>query len=298
MKSGKRSLVKELLSSKGFALDLIIIIVLSSLSLLAIMVLPQGNPIRIVFGILFLIFFPGYCLVSALWPRRKGISGLERVALSVGLSIAIVPLVGFTQNYAPWGINLYSMMLVLFILVIIFSCLAYFRRIKVPIEERFVPTFAINKLQFLARNERAFVALLMVLFVLALSVFIFFVLTPTTPSTSTAFYLLDENRSSSPDSLPRNLTVGENASVIIGILSQEPHGSNFTVEVMLQNLTDNSSNLIHEYSILLEKDQENETKFTFNIDNTGNYRLQFYLYKIDEGKKVLIRDLHLWLLVK
>jgi len=35
---------------------------------------------------------------------REGIDdGIERVALSFGLSIAIVPLIGLVLNFTPWG---------------------------------------------------------------------------------------------------------------------------------------------------------------------------------------------------
>jgi len=38
-------------------------------------------------------------------PRHtvEGIDGIERVALSFGLSIAIVPLIGLVLNFTPWG---------------------------------------------------------------------------------------------------------------------------------------------------------------------------------------------------
>ncbi|MHB8987039.1 MAG: DUF1616 domain-containing protein [Eubacteriales bacterium] len=38
------------------------------------------------------------------FSRRR--DGIERVALSFGLSIAVVPLVGLILNYTPWGIRL------------------------------------------------------------------------------------------------------------------------------------------------------------------------------------------------
>jgi uncharacterized membrane protein len=34
------------------------------------------------------------------------LESLERLALSIGLSLAIVPLIGLLLNYTPWGIRL------------------------------------------------------------------------------------------------------------------------------------------------------------------------------------------------
>jgi len=65
-----------------------------------------ASALRIVFGSIFVLFIPGYSLVEALYPREEDISPLERLALSIGLSLALVPLIGLILNYTPWGIRL------------------------------------------------------------------------------------------------------------------------------------------------------------------------------------------------
>jgi len=40
------------------------------------------------------LFLPGYTLIATLFPRKDDLDGIERVALSFGLSIAITPLLG------------------------------------------------------------------------------------------------------------------------------------------------------------------------------------------------------------
>ncbi|MFP3976163.1 MAG: DUF1616 domain-containing protein, partial [Dehalococcoidia bacterium] len=81
--------------------DILLIAVLS-LILIPLALLASG-PARIVLGILFVLFFPGYMLIAALFPRKESLDGIERVALSFGLSIAVVPLIGLVLNYTPWG---------------------------------------------------------------------------------------------------------------------------------------------------------------------------------------------------
>ena len=66
--------------------------------------------VRYVLGGVFILFLPGYMLISALYPRSDELDGLERLALSIGLSLAIVPLVGLMLNYTPWGITLTPIM--------------------------------------------------------------------------------------------------------------------------------------------------------------------------------------------
>jgi len=69
-------------------------------------------------GTLYVLFLPGYVIVEALYPRERDLKPLERVALSIGLSLAVVPLVGLVLNYTPWGIRLWPVVISLATLTI------------------------------------------------------------------------------------------------------------------------------------------------------------------------------------
>jgi hypothetical protein len=80
----------------------------SALTLTAVYLLPNQYPIvavRWVTGSVFVLFLPGYVTVRALFPRRE-LDDIESFALSIGLSLALVPLFGLVLNYTPWGIRL------------------------------------------------------------------------------------------------------------------------------------------------------------------------------------------------
>ncbi|HNU35403.1 MAG TPA: DUF1616 domain-containing protein, partial [Methanomassiliicoccales archaeon] len=85
--------------------DLWSIGILSIILILVIYALPD-SALRIVIGLPFILFFPGYAALSVLFPESKDLEMIERVALSFGLSIAVSPLVGFGLNYTPFGIRL------------------------------------------------------------------------------------------------------------------------------------------------------------------------------------------------
>jgi uncharacterized membrane protein len=61
--------------------------------------------LRYVFGSVLVLFLPGYALIEALYPKGE-LDALIRFALSIGLSLALVPLTGLALNYTPWGIRL------------------------------------------------------------------------------------------------------------------------------------------------------------------------------------------------
>jgi len=70
---------------------------------------PRAPPfiyLRYIFGSLFVLYLPGAALIELLYPKPSDLSQLERLALSIGLSLALVPLVGLILNYTPWGIRL------------------------------------------------------------------------------------------------------------------------------------------------------------------------------------------------
>ena len=113
-------------------MDLILTMALTLL-LVPVVVLTTGA-FRIALGLLFLLFFPGYTLMAALFPRKESLNGVERVALSFALSMAIVPLIGLILNYTPWGIRLSPIMVSIAAFIFVASIIALYRRRSLPAE--------------------------------------------------------------------------------------------------------------------------------------------------------------------
>lgn len=107
--------------------DLVLLNILSALLIAAIVFFPD-SPARIVLGLPFILFFPGYVLICTLFPREKDLDGVERLALSLGLSIAVTPLIGLALNYTPFGIRLYPVTFSLFLFMLLMSAVAVYRR--------------------------------------------------------------------------------------------------------------------------------------------------------------------------
>jgi len=87
------------------------------------------------------LFLPGYSLIATLFPRKDDLDGIERVALSFGLSIAITPLLGLALNYTPFGIRLSPILIVLSVFTVSLAIGALVRRNRIPEEDRFIIEF-------------------------------------------------------------------------------------------------------------------------------------------------------------
>jgi hypothetical protein len=96
-------------------------VAVSLMTVLSIYTLPTELPlvaVRWVLGSVFVLFLPGYVSVEALFPKGRDLDTIERFALSFGLSLALVPLVGLLLNYSPWGIRLTPLVISLVILTL------------------------------------------------------------------------------------------------------------------------------------------------------------------------------------
>ncbi|MEM4617514.1 MAG: DUF1616 domain-containing protein, partial [Ignisphaera sp.] len=86
---------------------------------------------RYILGSISVLFLPGYVLIEALYPKEQDLSSLERLALSIGLSLAVVPLIGLLLNYTPWGIRLESVLISLTIFIAIMAIVASYRKYQI-----------------------------------------------------------------------------------------------------------------------------------------------------------------------
>lgn len=93
----------------------------AAVTLAAVYMLPQAYPlvvIRWVAGSILVLFLPGYVTLRALFPKRE-LDDVENCALSLGLSLALVPLIGLVLNYTAWGITLDALIVSLTLYVVI-----------------------------------------------------------------------------------------------------------------------------------------------------------------------------------
>ncbi len=85
-------------------------------------------------GLIFIMWLPGYVFIRMLLPVHEPfrdssstLGNLERIALSIIVSLAFVSIIGLILNYTPWGINLTTIVISLFILSLVFVVFALVR---------------------------------------------------------------------------------------------------------------------------------------------------------------------------
>ena len=96
----------------------------------------DSNPliyIRNILGVIFVTFLPGYSLIKLLFPKKE-IDHIERTALSIGISLALVPITGLTLSYTPWGIQTAPITISLLFLTILFATAAIIRQQQIKTE--------------------------------------------------------------------------------------------------------------------------------------------------------------------
>lgn len=111
-----------------------IIVAYTLLTLLFVYTIPADSVfsmVSIVFGFIFVLIVPGYCLVNLLFATKENkLDIVEEVVLSVALSFSIVGLSGLFLGISPIGISLDSIRLSLSPIVLVLAFAAFLRKRK------------------------------------------------------------------------------------------------------------------------------------------------------------------------
>ncbi len=251
-----------------------------------------SNVVRIILGFPFVLFFPGYALLAALFPRKERMSGIERLALSFGLSIAVTALALLILNYTPWGIRQESIIYSLASFIFIISVVAWLRQRRLVEKERFGIEFQLALLGWTGGTLGKTLSITLVVVILgALTIMSYVIATPKTGQKFTEFYFLGQE--GREGSYPGELTVGEEGRVVVGIANNEYKIMNYWVEIRINGVKNNE---VEGISLKQGERWENEVSFTPTVAGVKQ-KIEFLLY--EEGETTpLFEPLRLWLDVR
>lgn len=142
--------------TRRWTTDLVVAMGATLLAIATVFVGIDGSPLRTALVAPFVVFLPGYAVVSALFPERDdertsrremevkqpgvvgtGIGLPARIGLSVAASIAILPAIVLILSVAVGGIPLNEAFLALAGFTLLTTLVALFRRWRTPAEQRF-----------------------------------------------------------------------------------------------------------------------------------------------------------------
>jgi uncharacterized membrane protein len=255
---------------------------------LVVLLAPFVEPARVGLGLAFVLFLPGYVLVAALYPRKDDLDLAERLALSLGLSIAIVPLIGLGLNYSPWGIRLNPVLAFVTLFIVLAAVVAVYRRLTLPSDEAMgIPAnIAFPKWPRVGMAHRL-LGLLLLLALAGLGVGAYFLATSSSGSEGfTEFYVLGPDGRA--DGYPRTVDVGDKFTLILGVVNREGEEVSYRVEATIAGRQALSLDSLH-----LANNEKWERPLVLTATPEGsNQKVEFVLYKGDDGMPY--RALHLW----
>jgi uncharacterized membrane protein len=258
----------------------------------------QGLPaplaiLRFTFGLVYILFIPGYLLQAALFPLVTDLDGTERVALSFALSLVVLSPIALLLDRLPWGIRVWPIVISLCIFIVVCTAAGMWRRLLLPAAERFDITLGIDLKGWWAMQERGNRVVYMVLvvtlatvFLTALSIFIL----PRPAQRFTEFYILGSQGLA--QDYPIEVAVDETVIATVGITNQEGIASAYRIQVKSGNRV-----LTQEGPVVLDYDKTWEHALEFAIPVAGDDQQILFVLERD-GQPSPYRTLRLWINVK
>lgn len=278
------------------------------------------SPLRVAIVVPAILFLPGYCLIAALFPGDRDLDYLERFALSFGLSIAVVPLIGLALNFTPWGIRLVPVAVSLAIFCLAMIPLAHYRRSLLPAGDRFSVPFRAWLAEIRdavlapggSRTDRILNILLLIAVLSAVITVIFVIAVPKQGEKFTEFYVLGENGKAAD--YPDRVVFGQQYPLSIGIGNHEYRTVTYTVEtwaVLMESDNETNTSVVRAMDPLWQRTvtiAHNETvtiPWNLSLEEGGYNRVEFLLFNESvpaaAGSDRIggsYRDLHLWVTVR
>jgi uncharacterized membrane protein len=307
---------------EAFPADLAVALLWLAASILVIFPVKNESPLQVVLALPMILFLPGYCLIAALFCKEDDIDLIERIALSFGLSIAVVPLIGLGLNFTPWGIRLEPIVISLTLFTVAMILIAQYRRTLLLPGQRF--RFPVSEIVNAVRNslnpqegsrvDRILMIVLIFSILFAVVTTIYVITVPKEGERFTEFFILGEQQKAAD--YPDQIIVGEQYPLYIGVGNHEYRPVTYTVRTfgMLMEFdnTTNTSRIISmdplwQQSLTVAHNETATIPYNLSVEKSGYNRIEFLLFNdtvpgpdVSSGDlmNASYRDLHLWVNVR
>ncbi|WP_232688804.1 DUF1616 domain-containing protein [Halobacterium zhouii] len=273
---------------------------------------PPGavDALHVAVGLGFVFFAPGYAVLAALFPARRhastdgsfpasGLGWVERAGLSVGASVALVPLVALAMAFAGAPFTAPSVRTWLVAVVLLAGAAAVVRRYALPPEERLVVPLAAwftslydETVGASNRRDAALNIALAASVLLALGSVGFAVADAEQSDPYTEVVLLSENDAGElvAANYSTNYERGETHSYVVRVQNRRPAARSFTLVTELQRVrsTGDRSATVVESAVVSRRSVELGANETGDVDVSvtpslvgDDLRLVTFLYEGD-----------------
>jgi uncharacterized membrane protein len=283
-------LMKRIISSDFFYLFLILMVWAGCAAI------SENDPtgfsisLRLVLGIVIVLFFPGYAIQAAIFPRRQDQDAWTRLVFSFGFSIVIIPIMALILNAAVLGINFPNMVGGVVGVFFAGTIVAAIIRRRLPEEERRTVVIKIPPVTAWFpgnRTDRILQGILLAAIGVAGISAVYVYRHPSVES-YTEFFFID--RTSSAEGDPRLVIAGDPWKIGLGIVNHEGQASQYKIIVM----TEDGRGLGELGPLLLQDGMSWEGEMILTVQGIGeNQKINFLLERI--GYSWPYRTLRLWI---
>lgn len=310
--------------------DALVVLAIAFAGTAGVLVLPAGSPIRVALGLPLLFFLPGYALLAVCFPGRHDESGRrvsssgpagvtrrgtvtlpERLALSVGLSVALVPVVGLVLVAAPVATTPAVIAAALTAVVVVGMA----RRLLSPARNRYrapVRGGVSTMVEFVVAPDsvrtRVLNVAVLVVAVLAVVALAGALVSPPQDEAYTDVALVTEDGSGDyvAGGYPDQLAPGESAELVLAVENEEGERTDYTVVVVLERVDGDGNSAsaatvdeLNRFEVGVDDGVRAYVEHEVTPTATGeNLRINYLLYRgeapPDPNTETAYRHVHVW----
>lgn len=199
--------------------------------------------LRQALGALYVLFVPGYCLSAALFPHAASLGRAERLGISLGLSIVVVPLLALALDRGRFGFGPWPVLIAEYGLILGASIIGIIRRAQLPPAGATAPNPSLRRRwRRQTWSDRSAYALSGAALMLSVGSIFWIARTPTPRESLTEFYALGARGMA--EDYPRSLTLGQPLDLLVGVANSERTARTYRIEVWALNNLDLSQRAI------------------------------------------------------
>ncbi|ELZ98028.1 hypothetical protein C440_02233 [Haloferax mucosum ATCC BAA-1512] len=290
--------------------------------------------VQALFGLPILLFLPGYALLLALFPGKEldpemhgpvfepfewnaSLSLAERLALSFGMSVALLPVVGLVVLWLGLGLNLYVVLTALSLVILAGLTVGEVRRQRLrPARQFHIPvrqwhaeiTDAFDRPD---RIDSALNVALAVAIVLAVASLGFALVDTSGGEAYSSLSLLTEDASGGfvAADYPSSLTIDEQSELYVSVSNFEGEETSYTLVAELQRVEQSGGETavverqpLGQQTQTVADGETWRTRHSFAPELTGeNLRLTYFLYEgsapTEPSTETAYRSAYIWVTV-